>query len=140
VRVRHFRRNTVSTAATHSRTLSTCTCRRATDQATTELGDQNRADAPALLMLMFGGLNGLRRGHDAPHPYSTCTLGLLPSRSVCLVPVAHRITDGARLATPADVRKRAIIGLYVLWLFTAVDRPRRLLAMPANGPRSCCRF
>jgi GPH family glycoside/pentoside/hexuronide:cation symporter len=133
----------VSTAATHSRIKYLHVPPRKPIKLATELAQIKTAlTHRPLLMLMFGGLMmGFGAGTTAGliTYFNLHFWGLLPQQIAYLVaiaPIASLIALwlGPRLADRFG-KKRAIIGLYVLWLFTAIGpiSLRLLGVMPANG-------
>ena len=132
-----------STAATHSRIKYLHTPPRTRITLHSELSQLKTAlTHKPLLMLMFGGLMmGFGAGTTAGlvSYFNLHFWGLLPQQIAYLVaiaPIASLIALwlGPRLAAQFG-KKRAIIGLYALWLLTAIGpiSLRLLGVMPANG-------
>jgi GPH family glycoside/pentoside/hexuronide:cation symporter len=132
-----------STAATHSRIKYLYVPPRKPIKLATELSQIRIAlTHKPLLMLMFGGLMmGFGAGTTAGLVtyFNLHFWGLLPQQIAYLVAIAPvaslmALWLGPRLADRFG-KKRAIIGLYALWLLTAtVPISLRLLGvMPANG-------
>lgn len=133
----------VSTAATHSRIKHLHTPPRRRRTLRSELSQIRTAlTHKPLLMLMFGGLMmGFGAGTTAGlvSYFNLHFWALLPQQIAYLVamaPVASIVALGLgpRVADRFG-KKRAIIGLYVLWLLTATGpiTLRLLGVMPANG-------
>lgn len=133
----------VSTAATHSRIKYLHVPPRKPIKLASELAQIKTAlTHRPLLMLMFGGLMmGFGAGTTAGliTYFNLHFWGLLPQQIAYLVAIAPiaslmALWLGPRLADRFG-KKRAIIGLYVLWLLTAVGpiSLRLLGVMPANG-------